>query len=70
MKHRYAMLVLLALLITSLFTSYHSYRATANWVNKSMDRALALTMAEQQIAAINQDTIRVFNSHLQVEKLR
>ena len=70
MKHRYAMLVLLALLITSLFTSYHSYRATANWVNKSMDRALALTMAEQQTAAINQDTIRVFNSHLQVEKLR
>lgn len=70
MRHRYAILVLLALLVTSLFTSYHSYRATESWVSKSMDQALALTLAEQKSDVISQDTIRVFNSHLQVEGLR
>lgn len=70
MRHRYAISVLLALLMTSFFTSYHSYRATESWVSKSMDQALALTLAEQKSDVISQDTIRVFNSHLQVERLR
>jgi hypothetical protein len=31
-----------------------------------MDRALAITMQEQHSDVINQDTIRIFNSHLQI----
>lgn len=39
-------------------------------VNEDMDRALAITMQEQQSDVISVDTIRVFNSHLQLEALR
>ena len=39
-------------------------------VNEDMDRALAITMQEQQSDVISVDTIRVFNSHLQMEALR
>ena len=35
-----------------------------------MDRALAITMQEQQSDVISQDTIRTFNSHLQIVALR
>ena len=35
-----------------------------------MDRALAITMQEQHSDVINQDTIRIFNSHLQIAALR
>ena len=35
-----------------------------------MDRALAITMQEQQSDVISQDTIRTFNSHLQIAELR
>lgn len=35
-----------------------------------MDRALAITMLEQQNDVISQDTIRSFNSHLQIAELR
>ncbi len=70
MKHRYATSVLFALLFASSLCSFHSYRATENWVSRDMNQALALTMAEQQSDVISQDTIRVFNSHLQAEGLR
>ncbi len=39
-------------------------------VNEDMDRALAIAMQEQQSDVISVDTIRVFNSHLQMEALR
>jgi len=70
MKHRYALVVLFALLFASSLCSFHSYRATENWVSRDMNQALALTLAEQQSDVISQDTIRVFNSHLQAEGLR
>ena len=35
-----------------------------------MDRALALALEEQQSDVISQDTIRTFNSHLQIAALR
>ncbi len=70
MKQRYAVIVLFAMIIASSLTSIGSYSATERLVSEDMDRALALTMQEQQSDVISQDTIQVFNSHLQMEALR
>ena len=70
MKQRHAVIVLFALIIASSVTSFSSYSSTSLLVSEDMDRALALTMQEQQSDVISQDTIQVFNSHLQMEALR
>ncbi|MBR1468740.1 MAG: helix-turn-helix domain-containing protein [Prevotella sp.] len=70
MNQKYAVIVLFALILASGFTSYRSYSDTKKSVTEDMDRALALTMLQQQSDVISQDTIRVFNSHLQMAKLR
>ena len=70
MKQRHAVIVLFALIIASSVTSFSSYSSTSRLVSEDMDRALALTMQEQQSDVISQDTIQVFNSHLQMEALR
>ncbi len=70
MKQQHAVLVLFALIIASSLTSLGSYRSTSQKVIKDMDRALAITMQEQQSDVISQDTIRTFNSHLQIAALR
>ena len=69
-QQRYAVIVLFALIIASSFTSLDSYRSTSRMVNEDMDRALALALEEQQSDVISQDTIRTFNSHLQIAELR
>ena len=70
MKQRYAVFVLLALIVASSLTSFSSYSSTSRLVNEDMDRALALALEEQQSDVISQDTIRTFNSHLQITELR
>ena len=70
MKQHYAVIVLFALIVASTLTSLDSFRSTRRMVNEDMDRALAITMQEQQSDVISVDTIRVFNSHLQMEALR
>ena len=70
MKQRYAVIVLFALIIASSLTSLGSYRATDRLVSEDMNRALALALEEQQSDVISQDTIRTFNSHLQIAELR
>ena len=70
MKQQYAVVVLFALIVVSSLTSLDSYRSTSQRVNEDMDRALAITMQEQQSDLISQDTIRTFNSHLQIAALR
>ena len=70
MKQRYAVIVLFALIITSVLTGYGSYKSASRMVNEDMDRALALALEEQQSDVISQDTIRKFNSHLQIAELR
>lgn len=70
MKQQHAVLVLFALIIASSLTSLGSYRSTSQKVIKDMDRALAITMQEQQSDVISQDTIRTFNNHLQITALR
>ena len=70
MKQQYAVIVLFALIVASSLTSLDSYRSTSRKVSEDMDRALAITMQEQQSDLISQDTIRTFNSHLQIAALR
>ena len=70
MKRRHALAVLFALIITSTLTSLDSFRMTRQRVNEDMERALAITMEEQQSDVISPDTIRIFNSHLQITELR
>ncbi|MBQ8988605.1 MAG: helix-turn-helix domain-containing protein [Prevotella sp.] len=70
MKQRHAVIVLFALIIVSGLTSFSSYHATDRLVSEDMDRALALALEEQQSDVISQDTIRTFNSHLQIAELR
>jgi len=70
MKQQYAVIILFALIIASSLTSVDCYRSTSQMVNKDMNRAFAITMREQQSDVISQDTIRTFNSHLQIAALR
>ena len=70
MKQNHAAIILFALIILSGLTSLGSYRATKRVITDDMNRALALTMEEQQSDVISQDTIRMFNSHLQIAELR
>ena len=70
MKQQYAVIVLFALIIASTLTSLDSFRSTKRMVDEDMDRALAIAMREQQSDVISVDTIRVFNSHLQMDALR
>lgn len=64
------MLVLFVLLIASSLTSLDRFRTTSRMVEEDMDQALAKTLEEQQSDVISADTIRVFNSHLQMKELR
>jgi len=70
MKQRHAFIVLFALILVSGLTSFGCYSLTNRQVNEDMNRALALTMKEQQSDIITQDTIRMFNSHLRIAELR
>ena len=70
MRQKYMVMVLLVLIGAASLTSFHSYRATEQIVTSDMNQALALTLAEQKSDIINSDTIRVFNSYLQLEQLK
>ena len=70
MKQKYALAVLFALIFASSLTSFGCYSSTSREVNEDMSRALSLTMQEQQSDVITQDTIRTFNSYLQIAALR
>lgn len=70
MKQRYAVVVLLALVMASGFVSLKSYRATEMLVAEDMNQALAKALDEQLSDVISADTIQVFNSYLQMEQLR
>ena len=70
MKQKYAVIVFMVLIAASGLTSFSSYRATERLVEDDMSQALALALDEQQSDVISADTIRVFNSHLQLDQLR
>ncbi len=70
MKQKYLVIVLLGLIVASGATSFQSYRATERVVEEDMSQALASALAVQQNDVISADTIKVFNSHLQLDELR
>ena len=70
MKQQHAVIVLFALILASSLTSLGSFGLTRQMVNEDMNRALAAAMQEQQSDVISRDTIRTFNSHLQIAALR
>jgi len=70
MRHKYLVIVLFVLIVASGATSIRSYRTTERLVERDMSQALALALAKQQSDVITQDTIRSFNSYLQIEELR
>ena len=70
MKQKYAVVVLIALIIASSMVSLTSYKTTEKLVNEDVNRALAMALGEQQSDVISADTIQVFNKHLQMEALR
>ena len=70
MKQRHIVIVLFALILASSLASLDSYWATSQRVHEDMNRALAIALQKQQCDVISQDTIRSFNSHLQIAALR
>ena len=70
MKQRYAVVVLFALIIASSMVSLTSYKMTEKLVTEDVNQALAKALDEQESDVISADTIKVFNSHLQIEGLR
>lgn len=70
MKQKYAVVILLGLIMASGLTSLCSYRATERVVSEDMKCALTKALAEQKSDVITTDTIRVFNSYLTMEQLR
>ncbi|MBR4388934.1 MAG: helix-turn-helix domain-containing protein [Prevotella sp.] len=70
MKQRYAVVVLFAMIVLSSLVSFTSYKTTKEQVTQDLNQALAKALDEQQSDLISADTIRVFNSHLQIEELK
>ena len=70
MKQKYLVIVLFGLIVVSGATSLESYRTTERLIESDMSQALASALAKQQSDVITQDTIRSFNSHLQMAELR
>ena len=70
MKRSHALIVLLVLIGSTVVSSLYGYGSAKARVDADLRQALALTMQEQPSDVITADTIRVFNSHLQMAELR
>ena len=66
MKRSHALIVLLVLIGSTVVSSLYGYGSAKARVDADLRQALALTMQEQPSDVITADTIRVFNSHLQM----
>lgn len=70
MKPYTAIIVFLTLVLSSVFTSINSYNHTKKMIVNDMNRALALTLSEQQEAWITPDTIINYRKNLKIDVLR
>ncbi len=70
MKQKYLVIILFVLIVASGATSLRSYRTTERQIERDMGQALSAALAQQQSDVITQDTIRTFNSNLQIAELR
>ena len=70
MKQKNLVIILFVLIVASGATSLRSYRTTERQIERDMSQALSAALAQQQSDVITQDTIRTFNSNLQIAELR
>ena len=70
MKQKNLVIILFVLIVASGATSLRSYRTTERQIERDMGQALSAALAQQQSDVITQDTIRTFNSNLQIAELR
>ena len=70
MKQKHLVIVLFGLILASSATSFGSYRSTEQMVESDLSQALTQALAQQKSDVITQDTIRTFNSNLQIAELR
>ena len=70
MKQKYLVIILFVLIVASGATSLRSYRTTERQIERDMGQALSAALAQQQSDVITQDTIRTFNSNLQIAERR
>ena len=70
MKPYTAVIVFLTLVLSSVFKSINSYNHTKKMIVNDMNRALALTLSEQQEAWITPDTIINYRKNLKIDVLR
>ena len=70
MKQQHLVIVLFVMIVASCATSLVSYRTAERQVNDDMSQALSSALSMQQSNVITQDTIRTFNSNLQIAELR
>lgn len=70
MKPYAAVIVFLALVLSSVLTSINSYNRTKDTIVNDMNQALARTLSEKQEAWITPDTIMNYRQKLKIEVLR
>ena len=70
MKPYAAVIVFLALVLSSVLTSINSYNRTKDTIVNDMNQALARTLSEKQEAWITPDTIMNYRQKLKIEAIR
>jgi len=70
MKPYAAVIVFLALVLSSVLASINSYNRTKDTIVNDMNQALARTLSEKQEAWITPDTIMNYRQKLKIEAIR
>ena len=70
MRHHLPLLVLFALVGSSVFSCLSNYWAREAYINNDVEHALAMTMRERDCGVVDADTIQTFISHITVVDVR
>jgi len=70
MKHRFPLLVFIILVGSSIISSFISYQMRENYIERDVQNALAMTLAERDMGVVDADTIRTYRSHITVDEVK
>lgn len=70
MKPTTAIIVFFSLMLTSLFLGYNNYKTAKENIIEDINQALAKTILNDKANRITKDTLNVFKSNLQMNKLK
>ena len=70
MKHHLPLVVLFALIGSSIFSCLSNYWAREACIRDDVQNALAMTMKERECGIVDADTIRTYRSHITIEEVR